>query len=299
MDSLLLEPFRADFMQNGALAAIFVGILCGTVGCFVVMRGSALLAESVAHGVLPGVAVAVLLTAGSGEDPDRAAVLAGGLAGGLATAGGTRADPAPHAPARGHGHRGDVRVHARPRRGAHLERVAASRWTSPRSCSATCCSVPGWEVALTGGLAAAVLGLLYLLYRPFVLVSFDRRRAASLGVPVERTELFLMLLLALAVVVGFTVVGALLVLGLLIAPPAAAALVTKRLPVDDGRLRGDRRRQRAAGPADLLALRGGRRRLDRAGGGGGLRRYRGVAAGSLTTGSTVSVRGGASGSSPL
>ena len=60
-----------------------------------------------------------------------------------------------------------------------------------------------------------------------MLVSFDRRRAASLGVPVERTELALMVLLAVAVVVGFTVVGALLVLGLLIAPPAAAALLTR------------------------------------------------------------------------
>ena len=91
-------------------------------------------------------------------------------------------------------------------------------------------SVPDWEVALTGGLAAAVLAVLWALYRPFVLVSFDRRRAASLGVPVERTELALMVLLAVAVVVGFTVVGALLVLGLLIAPAAAAALLTKRLP---------------------------------------------------------------------
>ena len=75
-----------------------------------------------------------------------------------------------------------------------------------------------------------MLVILWALYRPFVLVSFDRRRAASLGVPVERTELALMVLLAVAVVVGFTVVGALLVLGLLIAPPAAAALLTKRLP---------------------------------------------------------------------
>jgi ABC-type Mn2+/Zn2+ transport system permease subunit len=91
-------------------------------------------------------------------------------------------------------------------------------------------SVPDWEVALTAGLAALVLVILWALYRPFVLVSFDRRRAASLGVPVERTELALMVLLAVAVVVGFTVVGALLVLGLLIAPPAAAALLTKRLP---------------------------------------------------------------------
>jgi manganese/iron transport system permease protein len=40
----------------------------------------------------------------------------------------------------------------------------------------------------------------------------------------------MLVLVALAVVIGFKVVGALLVLGLLIAPPATAALLTKRLP---------------------------------------------------------------------
>lgn len=91
-------------------------------------------------------------------------------------------------------------------------------------------SVPSSELALTLGLVVAVLALLGLLYRPFVLVSFDRRRAASLNVPVRGIEYTLMLFLAVAVVVGFRVVGSLLVLGLLIAPPAAAGLLTRRLP---------------------------------------------------------------------
>jgi manganese/iron transport system permease protein len=47
---------------------------------------------------------------------------------------------------------------------------------------------------------------------------------------VERLDLLMLVLVTLAVVIGFRVVGALLVLGMLLAPPAAAALVTKRLP---------------------------------------------------------------------
>ncbi len=91
-------------------------------------------------------------------------------------------------------------------------------------------TVDAADLPLTIALSAAVLGAFALLYRPIVLVSFDRRRAAAMGLPVERLELAMMLLLAVAVVVGFRVVGALLVLGLLIAPPAAAAMVTRRLP---------------------------------------------------------------------
>ena len=229
MDTLLFEPFEADFMRNGALAAMLVGVLCGTVGCFVVMRGSALLADSVAHGVLPGVAVAVLLTAGSGGDPDRAAVLAGGLVGGLVTAAGTaailrrtrlREDTATAV----------MFVFMLALGVVLISSVEGFAVDLTAFLFGDVLSVPGWEIGLTAALTVAVLGALWLLYRPFVLVSFDRRRAASLGIPVERTELALMVLLAVAVVVGFTVVGALLVLGLLIAPPAAAALLTKRLP---------------------------------------------------------------------
>jgi len=69
-----------------------------------------------------------------------------------------------------------------------------------------------------------------VLYRPFLLLSFDPQRAAALGLPVERLHLAMLILVTLAVVIGFRVVGALLVLGLLIAPPATAALLTKRLP---------------------------------------------------------------------
>ena len=229
MESLLLEPFESDFMRNGAVAAMFVGVLCGTVGCFVVMRGTALLAESVAHGVLPGVAIAVLLTAGTSGDPDKAAILLGALGGGVATAAGSaailrrtrlREDTATAV----------MFVFMLALGVVLISRVDGFAVDLTSFLFGDVLSVPDWEVALTAGLAAAVLVVLWALYRPFVLVSFDRRRAASLGVPVERTELALMVLLAVAVVVGFTIVGALLVLGLLIAPPAAAALLTRRLP---------------------------------------------------------------------
>lgn len=229
MESLLLEPFEPEFMQNGALAAMLVGVLCGTVGCFVVTRGTALLAESVAHGVLPGVAVAVLITAGTSGEPARGAVLLGALAGGVLTATGTSV----------------IRRRTRLQEDTAtavmfvfmlafgvvlISRVQGFAVDLTGFLFGDVLSVPRWEVGLTAGLTALVLALVWFFYRPFVLVSFDRRRAASLGVPVERTELALTVILALAVVIGFTIVGALLVLGLLIAPPAAAALVTRGLP---------------------------------------------------------------------
>jgi ABC-type Mn2+/Zn2+ transport system permease subunit len=229
MDELLVEPFRSEFMRTGALAAILVGVLCGAVGCYVVIRGMALLADSFAHGVLPGVAIAVLLTTGTGGDPAALGVLLGGLAGGIVTAVGTTLI------LRRSGLREDTATAVMFVFMLALGVVLISREQNfavdlSAFLFGDVLGVAASELPLTLGLVVAVLALVAVLYRPFLLVAFDRRRAASLGVPVGAVELVLMLDLAVAVVIGFRVVGSLLVLGLLIAPPAAAGLLTRRLP---------------------------------------------------------------------
>jgi len=226
----LVEPFEADFVRTGALAAALVGVLCGVVGCYVILRGMALMADSLAHGVLPGIAVAFALTAGAaGEEPDRLAIALGALVAGLLTAAATSL----------------VLRRSRVRQ----ETAAAVVFVFMLALGVVLISrVQGYSVDLTSFLfgdvlgvgdaevaasalaAALVLALVAVLYRPFLLVSFDRQRAAALGLPVDRLDLLMLVVVTVAVVVGFQVVGALLVLGLLMAPPAAAALLTKRLP---------------------------------------------------------------------
>ncbi|HMS72729.1 MAG TPA: metal ABC transporter permease [Baekduia sp.] len=229
MDELLFEPFRSDFMQHGALAALLVGVLCGVVGCFVVIRGMALLADSFAHGVLPGVAVAVMLTPSSASGPGDLAVLIGALAGGLVTAVGTTLI------LRRSRLREDTATAVMFVFMLALGVVLISRQQNfavdlTAFLFGDVLGVSGSEIPVTAALVALLLAVVAFNYRRFVLVAFDARRAASLGVPVARTELVLMLVLSLSVVVGFRVVGSLLVLGLLIAPPATAALLTRHLP---------------------------------------------------------------------
>jgi len=224
----IVEPFESEFIRTGAAAAIIIGVLCGAVGVLVVVRGMALLADSFAHGVLPGVAIAVLLTSAE-ADPSQVAVLAGGLAGGLVTAAGTALI------LRRSGLKEDTAAAVMFVFMLALGVVLISR-VSNFAVDLTAflfgdvLSVDAAELPLTVALAAVVLAAFALLYRPIVLVTFDRRRAAAAGLRVDRIELATMILLALAVVIGFRVVGALLVLGLLIAPPAAAAMITRRLP---------------------------------------------------------------------
>ena len=226
----LTEPFSQQFIWQAALTAALVGVICAVVGSFVVLRGLALMADSLAHGVLPGVAIAFMITANrEGLEPDRLAITAGALIAGLATAAGTGA------------------ILRRSRLNA--DTAAAVAFVFMLSLGVVLISrVEGYAVdlnsflfgdVLTAGpgelqasaiLCLAILITVAILYRPLLLLCFDQKRAASLGFRVAWLEAALLGLITVAVVAGFLVVGALLVLGMLLAPPAAGAMVAKRLP---------------------------------------------------------------------
>ena len=225
----LSDPFGQEFFRNATITAALVGVLCAVVGTFVVLRGLALMADSLAHGVLPGVAIAFLITASDGLEPDRLALVIGALVAGLITAAGTGA--------------------IMRRTSVSADTAAAVAFVFMLSLGVVLISTvegyavdlnsflfgdvlasgPG-EMKISAVLCLVVLAVVAILYRPLLLLSFDEKRAAALGVRVAWVEAALLCLITIAVVAGFLVVGALLVLGMLLAPPAAAALVARTMP---------------------------------------------------------------------
>src|SRR5690606_1674524 len=51
----LTEPLQYPFMQRALMEVVIIGVLCGLVGCFVVLRGLAFIGDALAHAVFPGV----------------------------------------------------------------------------------------------------------------------------------------------------------------------------------------------------------------------------------------------------
>jgi ABC-type Mn2+/Zn2+ transport system permease subunit len=79
--------------------------------------------------------------------------------------------------------------------------------------------------------AAVVVIVSVLLYRPFMALTFNADKAATLGMRPAATHAVLMALLAVSIVASFDAIGTLLVFGLLIGPPATAGLLVRRVPL--------------------------------------------------------------------
>lgn len=216
----LLDPFLAnEFMVRALLAGILVSISCAIVGTFVVLRGLAFIGDALAHGVLPGIAGAVLL----------------GLPGILGAAVGAVAMIA------------GVSLVTRLTRlssdtaiGLLFVSMLALGVVIVSSSSSFAGDLVGIlfgqilgtsvEDVLIQAVAVLVIAAVAVVCaRPFLLLSFDPEQADVAGFPSRRYHAIMLLLIALTVIVSFQTVGTLLVFGMLLAPAGAGALLAHRI----------------------------------------------------------------------
>jgi ABC-type Mn2+/Zn2+ transport system permease subunit len=219
MIDLLISPFADNaFMRHSLGAGLIVAAICAVVGTFVVLRGLSFVADALAHGVLPGIAIAVLagLPAVLGAAVG-AAIMMGGI-GAITRRSRLSGDTAVGLLFAGMLALG-VMITSRSRSfTGDLTRLLFGELLGVRPA----------EVAALGAVALAVGLIAYVCRRPFLLLSVDPDVAATSGFPVRRFENLLLGLVALAVVASFAVAGTLLVFGMLVAPAATGALVARR-----------------------------------------------------------------------
>lgn len=216
----MIEAFEPAFMQRALLAGLLAVVATSIIGTWVVLRGLAFLGDALAHGVIPGIAVAVL----AGFNPIIGALAAAGLMAGLVAIVSARSVI-----------RDDTSIGLLFVGMLSLGIVIVSK---ARSFATEVTSLLFGDVLgvtrsdLTTQAVATgiVLVASVVLYRPFLALTFNQLKAQSLGFRPQVTHLAMMVLLALSIVASFQAVGTLLVFGLLIGPPATASLVSKRIP---------------------------------------------------------------------
>ncbi|MGQ9815207.1 MAG: metal ABC transporter permease [Candidatus Roseilinea sp.] len=216
----LLEPLRYEFMTRGLLAALMVGIICSVIGCYVVLRSMAFMGDALAHAILPGVAIAYLLRGDLLIGALAAAIIVALAIGFVSRQGMIKEDTAI-----------GVFFAAALALGVLLMSTARTFATDlTHILFGNVLGVSPADLALTAGLGLIVLLAIALLYKPFLVISFDTVLATTLRWPVGLLRATMLVLLALTIVISLQTVGVGLVAAMLVTPAATAYLLTRRLP---------------------------------------------------------------------
>jgi len=216
----LATPLAYEFMQRGLLASLMVGILCAVVGCYVILRSMAFLGDALAHAILPGVAVAYLLQINLTIGALAAAILVAMGIGFFSRQGTIKEDTAigilfAASLALGIAIISTVRTYA-----VDLTHILFGNMLG----------VSSTDLWITATVGLIVLTTVILLYKEFMVISFDPVLAATLRLPIDLLRNVMLILLALTIVVSMQTVGVGLVAAMLVTPSATAYLLTRRLP---------------------------------------------------------------------
>ncbi len=220
MISWFTEAFDPAFMQRALLGGAIAAVATSLVGTWVVLRGLTFLGDALAHGVIPGIALAVLW----GFSPVIGALVAALVMSGLVTVVSSRTAV-----------REDTGIGLLFVGMLSLGVVIVSRSRSFATdvtalLFGDVLGVTRHDLAVQGAASALVLAATVVLYRPLFALSFNERKAFTLGMRPRLTQAALLALLAVSIVASFQAIGTLLVFGLLIGPPATAALLVRTVP---------------------------------------------------------------------
>jgi manganese/iron transport system permease protein len=219
--NILAEPLQFGFIQRGLLAAMLVAVVCAVIGAFVVLQDLAFIGDALAHASFPGAvlgymfkfspelggAVMGILTAlGIGvivrrskvsQDTAIGVLFAGTFALGVVML-------------------STIKNYTRDLFGLLLGDVLA---------------IQSRDLIVIAVMGALVVGVVALLYKELVLLTFDRVQAEVLGLPVGWLHELLLALMAITVVISIQAVGIVLVVAMVITPAATASLLVRRFPL--------------------------------------------------------------------
>lgn len=216
----LIEPFELGFQQRALVGGALAAIASSVVGTWVVIRGMTFLGDALVHGVIPGIALAILFDFN---------VLIGALIAAIVMIGGINLVHRQTVFSEDTGI-GLLFVGMLALGVILISRTPSFSGSLTGILFGDALGVTTTDILLLTGLTVIVIGVSLVFYRAFLVLSFNEQKAALLGLRPSLAHLMMLSLITLAIVGSFQTIGTLLVFGLIVGPPATAALLVRRVP---------------------------------------------------------------------
>ncbi|WP_100398323.1 metal ABC transporter permease [Bacillus sp. FJAT-44742] len=217
IDQLLRYPY----LQQAFIAAVLVGIICGIIGCYIILRGMALMGDAISHAVLPGVVIAYMI----GVSYFIGAVITGVLTalaiGYVSQNSRIKDDSAIGIMFTAAFALGIILITGLRGTGVDLWHILFGNVLA----------VSTADLWLIFSIGILIFILIFVFYRPLLLSTFDPTMAKATGLNVKYIHYGLMLMLSFVTVASLQTVGIVLVVAMLITPGATAYLLTDRFQI--------------------------------------------------------------------
>ncbi|HZK05536.1 MAG TPA: metal ABC transporter permease [Actinomycetaceae bacterium] len=213
----LIEPFMLGFQQRALIGGLITGLMTSVVGVWLVLRGMTFFGDAFVHAVIPGIAAAVIFdfspyigaaiaavvmvagielvhrTTALGEDTGIGLLFVGMLALGVVI----------------------------------ISKSDSYTGSLTAILFGDALGVSGDDIIALIVFAIVVIAGSLALYRPLLALSFSPQKAQALGMRPRLAHALLLALIAVAIIGAFQTVGTMLAFGLLVGPPATAALLSR------------------------------------------------------------------------
>ena len=214
-------PFELGFQQRALLGGMLAAVMASTVGTWLVLRGMSFFGDAFVHGVIPGIALAVVL---DWNPLLGAAVAAGVMVAAIEWV--QRKTPLGEDTSIGLLFVGMLALGV-----VIISQMDSYQGSLTSILFGDALGVSWSDIYTQMVLLLVVIVVSVVLYRPLVTLSLSKNKATLLGMHPQRAHAALLVLIALSIIGSYRSVGTLLVLGLLIGPPAAASLIVRTIPM--------------------------------------------------------------------
>ncbi|MXZ52089.1 MAG: metal ABC transporter permease [Acidimicrobiaceae bacterium] len=217
-----IDPFTSNvFMQRALYAGLLVVLTTSVVGTWVVLRGMSFLGDALAHGVLPGIALAFIIGVHTTIGAFVAAIV---MVWGINMI--RSYSPLPEDTSIGVLFVGFLAL------AVAIMSSSSGAYVGDlnRFLFGSVTGVDAYDLRRQAIAAVISVGGVAVFYRAFLVMTFDYAQARVLGLRPRLAHGVLLVLLAISIIASFEAVGNLLVFAFLIAPPATAVLLVRRVP---------------------------------------------------------------------
>ena len=218
--SWLVEPFELALQQRALIGGSLVALVLALVGTWVVIRGMTFLGDALVHGVIPGIALAVLFDFN---------VLVGAIGAAIVMIFGIDLVHRQTAFSEDTGI-GLLFVGMLSLGVMLISRTSSYAGDLTTILFGNALGISRGDIVILAVVAALTLVVSIVFYRPFLVLAFNEQKAQVLGMRPKLAHAVMLLLIMVAIVSSFQTVGTLLVFGLLVGPAATAALLVQRVP---------------------------------------------------------------------